>query len=123
MAGQNIIHIHGWDSIRITNANGTMPGLYWKDNALCHRLADRSGKTTGWKPVLRFTPAMTAEIAAAVAASAADTIERKYGYEIQDGDRHGWEFVEVEDDAHGVYIRRTPGRTVTVSFSRDDLAK
>lgn len=112
-AGLNTWHI-SCNSIVLENPGGTMSGWSWRDGAMRH--------TTG--KVIRFTPALTAEIDAAVAGLVPARSERKYGHEFTEADRAegGWEFAGVQGDALGVYTRFTPGSRVSVGFAKSDVA-
>ena len=104
-------------AITLSNPQMTMAGWRWDGAALTH-----PGRGT---PRLRFTPELTAAITAAVAECTPATSARAYGFELAPDrpDLAEWRFSHVEDDAHGVYYRDTPGVGKTVAFSGDDVTE
>lgn len=110
--GKNLWRISN-GSIVLETPKGTVAGWAWRDGAMRH--------TTG--QVFRFNAALTAEIAAAVAAVVPTRVERKYGHEFTEADRAAgdWEFGGVENDALGVYTRVTRGTSATVRFAAADM--
>jgi hypothetical protein len=109
----NKLQIAGKDNITLKTPKGTMAGFRWDGAKLIHTAA---GKT------MSFARAISEEIEAAVQAARAAKIERKYGYEIKDGDREGWIYSHTANDAHGVYTRVIQAPIiVTVCFAREDL--
>lgn len=110
----NTLRIHGDSNIILENANGKRGGFRWTGAELRHA----SGRA------MRFSPALTAEIAAAVAEARPARYEHRSGAQVADsGDRGGWVFSGVRGDAVGMYSRLVSAAVVpTVSFDKEDLA-
>lgn len=112
MTKANVLKIRGANSITLETPKGTMAGFRWIGTELKHG----TGKT------LKFNAETTQAITEAVNAYTPDTVETAHGYEIKDGNREGWEFIRVVNDAHGLYNRTTKGTgTIEVRFAREDL--
>lgn len=110
---QNTLQITGKDTIVLATPKGSMAGFRWDGEKLIHS----TGKT------MKFNADVSQQIEDATINSHLPLIEKKYGYEIKDGDREGWKFVGVENDAHGIYIRQIEEqKTIVVNFSKEDLA-
>ena len=101
------------NEIILSTPKGSMAGFRWDGQKLIHS----TGKA------MRFNAEISDSIGQAVKDSHHAKYETKYGYEFKDGDREGWEFSHVENDAHGVYSRCTRTRiSKSVFFAKEDLA-
>lgn len=103
-------------AITLSNPTMTMSGWRWDGQALTH-----AAKGT---PALRFNAEIAGAINAAIAGVAPATHEKRYAFQLTEEEitRDGWEYSHVENDAHGVYYRDTPGIGKSVVFGKGDLA-
>ena len=112
MTKANTLKIRGANSITLETPKGTMAGFRWTGTELKHS----TGKS------LKLNAEITQAISEAVSAYTPDTVEIAHGYEIKDGNREGWEFGRVINDAHGLYIRTTKGTgALEIRFAKEDV--
>ena len=112
MTKANTLKIRGANSITLETPKGTMAGFRWTGTELKHSTSKS----------MHFSPETTQAISEAVNAYTPDTVETAHGYEIKDGNREGWEFGRVINDAHGLYTRTTKGTgALEVRFAKEDV--
>lgn len=101
--------------ITLRNPTMTMHGWRWDGAALTH--------SARGAPTLRFSPDITEAINLAVQQVVPQRSEKRYAFQLTEEEvrRDGWEYGGVENDAHGVYYRTTPGVGKTVAFGKADV--